>query len=92
MTLAKTNAILLTANSYEDMQVFVAGKARYLITEEGTEAEFKLDKLTIKGKIFRNEAEESSFYFVVGTDKEGNILPVDFANLPSGTPAKILGK
>ena len=92
MTLAKTNAILLTANSYEDMQVFVAGKARYLITEEGTEAEFKLDKLTIKGKIFRNEAEESSFYFVVGTDKEGNILPVDFANLPSGTPVKILGK
>ena len=92
MTLIKTNAILLSAKSYDDMPVYVAGKARYLITEEGCDAEFKIDKAIIKGKIFRKEAEEASFYFVVGSDKDGNLLTVDFANLPSGTPLKILGK
>ena len=92
MTLAKTNAILITANGYDDMQVYVAGKARYLISEEGADAEFKLDKATIKGKIFRTEADESNFHFVVGNDKEGNVLAVDFANLVSGTPVKILSK
>lgn len=90
MTLAKTNALLIHADDYDNMPVYVAGKARYLITEEGASAEFKADKTTIKGKIFR--AEDDSFYFVVGEDKEGNLLQVDFSSVISGTPVKILGK
>lgn len=95
MALAKTNAILLFAEDYDTMPVYVAGKARYLITEEGASAEFKAEK-TIKGKIFReqsdSETEEDKFYFVVGLDKEGNVLPVDFSLVHPGTPVKILSK
>lgn len=104
MTLAKTNAILLFAEDYDTMPVYVSGKARYLITEEGAPAEFKAGK-TIKGRIFReavesesnveaeSETEETSkFYFVVGLDKEGNVLPVDFSLVYPGTPVKILSK
>ena len=90
MTLAKTNAILIYAEDYDTMPVYVATKARYLIGEEGADAEFKIEKTSIKGKIFR--AEDESFYFVVGEDKEGNILPVDFSLVLSGTPVKILSK
>ena len=87
--LAKTNAIIVSASDYENMRVYVTGKARYLITESGADAEFKTDK-AIKGKIFR--AEDDSFYFVVGEDKEGNRLEVDFSTLLPGTPVKILSK
>ncbi len=87
--LAKTSAIILFATDYDNMQIYVTGKARYLISEEGADAEFKADK-TIKGKIFR--AEDDSFYFVVGEDKDGNRLEVNFDSVVPGTPVKILSK
>ena len=90
MTIAKTSAILISATDYEDMQVYVAGKARYLITEEGADAEFKQDKTTIKGKIFR--ADDDTFYFSVGEDKAGNLITVDFNSIVPGTLVKILSK
>ena len=89
MTFAKTNALIIFAEDYETIPVYVAGKARYLITEEGADAEFKADK-TVKGKIFR--AEDDTFYFVVNTDKEGNLLSVNFEEVTPGTPVKILSK
>ena len=89
MVLAKTSAILEYANDYEHMPVYVAGKARYLITEEGAEAEFKADK-AIKGKIMR--AEDDTFYFEVGSDKNGERLEVNFESIAPGTPVKILSK
>jgi hypothetical protein len=89
MTLAKTNAVLAFAEDYETMPVYVAGKARYLITDEGADAEFKADK-TVKGKIFRSE--DGTFYFDVAVDKEGNKLPVNFSAITPGTPVKILSK
>ena len=73
------------------MPVYVSEKARYLITEEGADAEFKIDKATIKGKIFKEE-EGENFYFVVGEDKNGNQFAVDFATLVPGTLIKILSK
>ena len=91
MVIAKTNAILLTSSSYDDMPVYVSEKARYLITEEGADAEFKIDKATIRGKIFKEE-EGENFYFVVGEDKNGNQFAVDFAALVPGTLIKILSK
>ena len=87
--LAKTSAVLVSATDYDSIKIYVTGKARYLITEAGADAEFKADK-TIKGKIFR--AEDDSFYFVVGEDKEGNRLEVNFESVVPGTPVKILGK
>ena len=89
MALAKTNAILEFATDYEHVPVYVTGKARYLITENGADAEFKADK-TVKGKIFR--AEDETFYFEVGTDKNGDRYEVNFASITPGTPVKILSK
>ena len=92
LSLAKTNAVLVYATNYENMRVYIAAKARYLITENGAEAEFKADK-TVKGKIFRDqESEEDSFYFVVGNDKNGNRFEVNFEAIVPGTPVKILSK
>ncbi len=92
LSLAKTNAVLVYATNYENMRVYIAEKARYLITEDGAEAEFKADK-TVKGKIFRGqESEEDSFYFVVGNDKNGNRFEVNFEAIVPGTPVKILSK
>ena len=89
LSLAKTNAVIMFATDYDNMRVYVTGKARYLITEEGADAEFKADK-TVKGKIFR--AEDDSFYFEVGTDKNGETYEVNFDSIVSGTPVKILSK
>ena len=89
LSLAKTNAVIMFATGYDNMRVYVTGKARYLITEEGADAEFKADK-TVKGKIFR--AEDNSFYFEVGTDKNGETYEVNFDSIVPGTPVKILSK
>ena len=90
LPLAKTNAVLLNVTDYDNMPVYITGKARYLITEEGANAEFKVDKTTVKGKLFR--AEDDTFYFVVGEDKEGNRFEVNFEAVLPGTPVKILSK
>ena len=89
LSLAKTNAVIMFATDYDSMRVYVTGKARYLITEEGADAEFKADK-TVKGKIFR--AEDDSFYFEVGTDKNDETYEVNFDSIVPGTPVKILSK
>ena len=89
LALAKSSALLVFGTDYDNMRVYVTGKARYLITEAGADAEFKADK-TVKGKIFR--AEDDSFYFVVGEDKEGKRYEVNFASVVPGTPIKILSK
>jgi hypothetical protein len=90
MDTIKTSAIILTATGYEDISVYVAGKARYLISEEGTDAEFKVEKLPVKGKIFRQE--DGTFKFTVVEDKSGKIPEINFELLTKGTPVKILGK
>ncbi len=89
LALVKSSALLISGSDYEHMPVYVAGKARYLITEDGADAELKADK-TIKGKIFQSE--DGSFYFKVGTDKDGNIFEVNFDFVIPGTPLKILSK
>lgn len=89
LSLAKTNAVIVFATDYDHTRVYVTGKARYLITENGADAEFKADK-TVKGKIFR--AEDGSFYFEVGSDKNGNRYEVNFSSVVPGTPVKILSK
>lgn len=89
LVLAKTNAIVTYAEGYDKIEVFVTQKAAYLITEAGADAELRADK-PIKGKIYRNE--DGTYRFEVGVDKEGNLLPVDFALIQPGLTIKILSK
>lgn len=90
MTVAKTNAIIMSATDYDDIMIYVSGKARYLIGEEGADAEIKVEKFSFKGKIFR--AENDGFRFEVAEDKNGNRPEIPFDILICGTPVKILSK
>ena len=80
----------MSATDYEDIKIYVSGKARYLIGDEGADAEIKIEKLTVKGKIFREE--DDSFRFEVSEDKNGNRPEIPFEILVCGTPVKILSK
>ena len=90
MDTVKTSAIILAATDYENISVYVAKKARYLISEEGTDAEFKVEKLTVKGKIFQQE--DGSFKFLVVEDKNGKIPEIQFELVTRGSPVKILAR
>jgi len=91
LTLAKTNAIILTATDYDNILIYVAPKARYLISEEdGSPAELKVGK-GIKGRIYHN-VETDFYYFTVDPDKEGNIPEIDFTVVEPGSSVKILSK
>lgn len=91
---AKTNAIVLEMNSSEDISVYIAEKARYLITEEKpAEAEIRAEK-ALRGKIYKEvfDDEDDYFYFVPNPDKEGNPVEYDFSLIVPGTAVKILSK
>lgn len=89
LLLAKTNAIVTYQEGYDKIDIYVTPQARYLIREEGADAEIRATK-PVKGKIFRDENDD--FYFVVGTDKDGNTLEVDFTTIIPGVSVKILSK
>ena len=76
MDTVKTSAIILAATDYENISVYVAKKARYLISEEGTDAEFKVEKLTVKGKIFQQE--DGNFKLLVVEDTSGKLPAIQF--------------
>lgn len=87
MATAKTSAIITKAEGYDLIEVYVTPKARYLITEEGADAEIKTE-LPIKGKIHRDI--NDNFYFEIGADEEGNKIEVDFSTVIPGLSIKIL--
>ena len=89
MTLAKTSAVVIQAESIENIQIFVSPKARYLISEEGVEAELKADKV-VRGLIVKNEDE--SFTFVQSPEKDGSFLEFDLSLVTPGLSVKILSK
>jgi hypothetical protein len=92
---AKTNAVVLQVNAEDDIAIYVAKKARYLIpAEEGLGAEIRTDQ-TVKGRIYREvyEGEEDDyFYFVPSLDKDGNPVEIDFSTILPGTAVKLLSK
>ena len=92
----KSSAAILSASSYEDIYVYIVPQARYLISEEGAPAEFKVDKQTVKGSIFSAEADELTgnvrYRFVVAPDKDGNLPEIDFSLILPGQTIKILSK
>lgn len=92
---AKTNAIVLQMNTSEDISVYIAEKARYLITEEKpVEAEIRAEK-ALRGKIYKEvfgNGEDDYFYFVPNPDKNGNPVEFDYSLIVPGTAVKILSK
>ena len=72
-----------------EIEVFVAPRAHYLITEDGVNAEIKTAK-PIKGKIFKSD--DGKFVFEVSPDKNGVIPAVNFEEIDKGVPIKILSK
>ena len=92
---AKTNAVVLQVNAEDDIAIYVAKKARYLIpAEDGLGAEIRTEQ-TVKGRIYREvyEGEEDDyFYFVPNTDKDGNPVEIDFSTILPGTAVKLLSK
>ena len=83
------SAIVTYQDGYDKIDIYVTPQARYLIREEGADAEIRATK-PVKGKIFRDENDD--FYFVVGTDKDSNTLEVDFTTIIPGVSVKILSK
>ena len=92
---SKTNAIVLQVNSSEDIAVYIAEKARYLITEEKpVVAEIRTEK-ALRGKIYKDvfgNGEDDYFYFVPNVDKNGNPVEFDYSLIVPGTAIKILSK
>ena len=72
-----------------EIEVFVAPRARYLITQEGANAEIKSAK-PIKGKIFKTD--DGRFVFEFSPDKNGVIPAVNLEEINKGMPVKILSK
>ena len=72
-----------------EIEIFVAPRAHYLITEDGAKAEIKTAN-PIKGKIIKTDDEK--FVFEISPDKNGNIPAVNFEEINKGTPVKILSK
>ena len=94
LTVAKVENITKAAELLKTMIKAQGGDERVvddtsLLPSAKYMTEIKADK-TIKGKIFRNE--EGNYYFEVGVDKEGNLLPVDFSAIQPGMSIKILSK
>ncbi len=89
MQTAKTNAILLSVESPESISVYIAPKARYLVSETGVGAEIKANK-TVKGRIFRNE--DDTFRFEAERDENNEIIPFDVDSMVSGMTVKLLSK
>ncbi|MCR4579603.1 MAG: hypothetical protein K5681_04570 [Treponema sp.] len=97
LTGLKSNAAILSGSGYEDIIIYLAPQARYLVTEEeGAEAEFKLEKTSVKGSIIHEKDDEITgqpvYRFVVAEDKEGNLPELDFSLLIPGQTVKILSK
>ena len=87
----KASAMVLEGSNYDDIRIYVAPRAYFLIdeAEDGANAEIKAGK-TYKGKIFRTS--ENSFRFEVAPDKDGNLPEIDFTLLEVGSTVKIFSK
>jgi hypothetical protein len=79
----------LCAESLEDISVYIAPKARYLIGDEGLNAEIKVGK-TVKGRIYRNE--DDTFRFEAERNKNDEIISFDLDSMVPGTVIKLLNK
>jgi len=95
MIQAKTNAVIISAESADNIKVFVASKVRDSVTSQGVPAEIKIGKLVLKGNLVRveeaemeNKNEIENFRFVPALNKDGTPVDFDISLLTSGTAIK----
>lgn len=87
LTASKANALIYFVNSVDDIQIFIAERARYLVDEsDGLGAEFTIEKKTVKGRIYK---ENNVFRFHINDDLLGY---VDISTFLPGTIVKLLKK
>ena len=88
---AKAQAVVISANSKEEIRIYVIPAAREHITEAGIGAEIKASK-SVKGMI-KPIADEPGFYlFENALDKAGNPVDFDFSLIAIGQFVKISAK
>lgn len=86
MITAKSNAVILSAESADNIKVFVASKVRDSVTAEGVSGEIKAGKVTVKGTIL--PVDGNGFLFVPAPDKDGNPVEFDLSLVLPGTAIK----
>jgi len=93
LTTARSNALVSTVLGENDIQVFIAERARYLVNPEtGVNAEFTVGKTVVKGRVKIDE--DGCFRFYMPEDEEGNVqpLPVEVSAVIPGTLVKLISK
>lgn len=86
MAATKAQAIILSAESADSIEVYVAPSLRKLISEEGVDVEFKAGK-TVKGKIIPQK--NGNYLYQPALDKDGKAIPVDMSKVVTGTVVKL---
>jgi len=85
----KASGVILSANSADNIRVYIGSKYRELVTEEGIAAEVKGVK-TVKGRIIK--IDDNTFCFTSGVDKNGEPVEIDVTAILPGATVKITAK
>ncbi|MCR5435769.1 MAG: hypothetical protein K6E97_01750 [Treponema sp.] len=83
------NAVVVTATDKDNITIYVAPKARYLVTENGTPVEI-VGLENVRGKIY--PFGQDYFLFMPELDAEGNPVSFNLSNVKPGAQVKILQK
>ncbi|MBR5645302.1 MAG: hypothetical protein IKX23_01520 [Treponema sp.] len=83
------NAVVVTATDKDNITIYVAPKARYLVTENGTPVEI-VGLENVRGKIY--PFGQDYFLFMPELDAEGNPVNFNLSNVKPGAQVKILQK
>lgn len=90
LTSSKANALIYSANSLDDIQIFIAERSRFLVDKKnGVNAEFSIGKTTIKGTILLDK--DNIFRFYIKSDSE-NEPSLEIKTISPGTLVKLLTK
>lgn len=90
LTSTKANALIYSANSLDDIQIFIAERSRFLVDKKnGVNAEFSIGKTTIKGTILLDK--DNIFRFYIKSDSE-NEPSLEIKTISPGTLVKLLTK
>ena len=95
----KSGAAVLSAKGFGSIQVYVVPQFRQMIVDSGTEgipAEFRADKLTVKGRVVADGTDADygtqKFRFIVSEDKDGSLPKIDFSFVTPGLTIRLQTK
>ena len=90
LTSSKANALIYSANSLDDIQIFIAERSRFLVDKKnGVNAEFSIGKTTIKGTILLDKDNIFRFYIKSDSEEEPTL---EIKTISPGTLVKLLTK